>query len=297
MKIEPGDCLTVVGDIHGQFEDLIRIFEQNGFPDTDSKFIFNGDIVDRGPKSIECLLTLLLMKICCPCGVFVTRGNHESHTCGDGAFKDECFERTEDPFKFFTECHDVFNVLPLGYTIQGKFFVCHGGLPEDFDLSTIRHASKPDYTFYEQGIARSLLWNDPHDGFGMRGSLRGGSTLSFGSDVTERFLARHGFTLLIRSHEYHKNGYFYSQNNKCLTVFSAPNYCNIGNRGTVIRIKSDLQYRIVPIEDGITSTVDFSFPDPHQSKQRCMTLNLEDAEFVFPASGDVDQLDEPSLHR
>lgn len=121
--IQEDEELIVVGDIHGQFEDLIRIFEQNGYPSHQRKFIFNGDIVDRGPNSIECLLTLFIMKICHPSSLFITRGNHESHTCGDGTFKEECFQRVEEPFKFFLACHDVFNVLPLGYIIQDRYFV------------------------------------------------------------------------------------------------------------------------------------------------------------------------------
>lgn len=123
INISEDDDLIVVGDIHGQFEDLIRIFEQNGYPSHSRKYIFNGDIVDRGPSSVECLITLFLMKICLPMSVFITRGNHESHTCGDGTFKEECFAKAEVPMKFFFACHEVFNVLPLGYIIQDKFFV------------------------------------------------------------------------------------------------------------------------------------------------------------------------------
>mgnify|MGYP001809640331 CR=1 FL=1 len=116
--------LIVVGEIHGQFDDLVRIFEQNGYPTAQRKFIFNGDIIDRGPNSIGCLMTLFLMKTCLPKSVFVTRGNHESHTCGDGTFREECFERIqESPFNFFSKCHEVFNALPFGYIIQKRYFV------------------------------------------------------------------------------------------------------------------------------------------------------------------------------
>lgn len=102
--------------------------------------------------------------------------------------------------------------------------MCHGGLPYNFDLRMIKDASKPDYTPVQQVAAMAMLWNDPHDGYGMRGSNRGGATLSFGKDVTFDFLYRHNFKLLIRSHEYHKDGYFFCHDNFCLTIFSAPNY-------------------------------------------------------------------------
>lgn len=280
IGIDFNEILIVVGDIHGQFDDLIRIFEQHGQPCYGRKFIFNGDIVDRGPKSIECLLTLLLMKVCAPACIFITRGNHESHTCGPGTFREECFERTEDPLRFFSACHDVFNVLPLGYIIQDKFFVCHGGLPEDFDLDALKNANKPEYTFYEQGLGMSLLWNDPHEGFGMKPSLRGGSTLSFGRDITQKFLLRHGFSLLIRSHEYHKDGFFYSHGKQCLTIFSAPNYCGLDNQGTVMRIRSDLRFDVIRIE--VPEKEQEPVEGLRRSKERSMTLNLEDVEFVFP---------------
>ena len=78
----------------------------------------------------------------------------------------------------------------------------------------------------------SLMWNDPHDGIGMMiyNNRKGGffdnpgPPHSFGTDVTEDFLIRHNFILLIRSHEFCKQGFFKSHNNYCLTIFSAPNY-------------------------------------------------------------------------
>lgn len=123
IEIKSDEELIVVGDIHGQIDDLVRIFDQNGYPTLEKKFLFNGDIVDRGSNSIGCLMTLFLMKIYFPSSVYITRGNHESHTCGDGTFKEECFERIKEPLKFFLKCHDVFNVLPLAYIIQSRFFV------------------------------------------------------------------------------------------------------------------------------------------------------------------------------
>ena len=88
----------------------------------------------------------------------------------------------------------------------------------------IENARKPFYTVEEQYLLMSMLWNDPHEGLGMKGSKRGGSTLSFGKDVTFDFLNRHNFNLLIRSHEYHMDGYFFMHDQACLTIFSAPNY-------------------------------------------------------------------------
>lgn len=279
MEIADGENLFVVGDIHGQFEDLIRIFEQNGWPTGDKKFIFNGDIVDRGHNSLECLLTLFVMKIVQPNNIFITRGNHESLTCGDGTFKMECLDKLDE--QFFTKSHSVFEFLPLAYVINRKYFVCHGGLPNLFKVEDLRRAKKPNFTLLEYALVYALLWNDPHEGLGMIPSRRGGTTLAFGWDVTVAFLNRHRFDLLIRSHEYHQDGYAFCHNNKCLTVFSAPNYCGIGNKGAIVRIGSDLRLDIVPIviPDSLYSMSLSSYL--REEKERSLTMIAEEIEFVL----------------
>ena len=159
--------------------------------------------------------------------------------------------------------------------------MCHGGLPGYFNPNELKAANKPRYTEREQALGYALLWNDPHEGLGMRPSRRGGSTLAFGWDVTFAFLKRNGFDLLIRSHEYHHDGYFYCHNDLCLTVFSAPNYCGIGNKGTVIRIESDLRYSIVEIVTPEPFSQVSVSTYMRREKERSMTLIAEDHEFVF----------------
>lgn len=161
-----------------------------------------------------------------------------------------------------------------------------------FRVDELRGARKPDYKTLEKPLVYALLWNDPHEGRGMIPSRRGGSTFAFGSDITRDFLNRHQFELLIRSHEYHRDGFFYSQNGKCLTVFSAPNYCGIGNKGTVVRIGSDMKLAIIPIET----------PDSHSNlsvsmytrreKERSMTIIEEENEFVFLTQISEEKVDE-----
>jgi serine/threonine-protein phosphatase 5 len=250
VQVSEGDVLNVIGDIHGQFSDMLRIFEQNGNPSLENKYIFNGDLVDRGPDSVECVLALFLIKIACPRCLYITRGNHESYTCGDGTFKTESVAKMEhynEFSSFFDDCHSVFVHLPLGYVINDKYFVCHGGLPDNFNLQFFRNAPKPNYDLFQLQDVMALLWNDPHEGSGMKPSKRGDSILAFGCDVTCSFLQRHNLVLLIRSHEYTSKGYFYCHDKRCLTVFSAPNYCGGSGVGVVMRIQGDLSYQIIPI--------------------------------------------------
>ena len=151
-----------------------------------------------------------------------------------------------------------------------------------FNIEDMRLANKPFFTPHQQALAFGLLWNDPHEALGMRMSKRGGSTLAFGWDVTFSFLKRHGFSLLIRSHEYHRDGFFFCHNNLCLTVFSAPNYCGIGNKGTVIRIESDLKIDVIPILTPPALTADLSASSySRNEKERSMTMNTEENEFEF----------------
>lgn len=75
LELNPG--VKIVGDIHGQYHDLIRLFQMSGFPPS-SNYLFLGDYVDRGMYSLETILLLLCFKIKFPENFFLLRGNHES---------------------------------------------------------------------------------------------------------------------------------------------------------------------------------------------------------------------------
>jgi serine/threonine-protein phosphatase 5 len=239
----PADTkFTVCGDIHGQFFDLLNIFQLNGLPSTENPYLFNGDFVDRGSFSVECILVLFGFKVLYPNHFFMARGNHESMTMNqmygfEGEVKHKYNQQMYDLFA------EVFNLLPLAHCINGvnsKVLVMHGGLfsNDDVKLEDIRKTDRirqpPD-----EGIMCELLWSDPMPAPGRAPSKRGVG-IQFGPDVTEKFCKANNIDYIIRSHEVKQEGYEVAHDGRCITVFSAPNYCDtMGNKGAFINLNGN----------------------------------------------------------
>jgi len=230
---------TVCGDIHGQFYDLVNIFEINGLPSEENPYLFNGDFVDRGSFSVECIFTLFGFKLLYPNHFFMSRGNHESENMNKMyGFEGEVKAKYSSVMcELFTE---VYNWLPLCHCINSQVLVMHGGLfsKDDIKLDDIRAVDRCRQP-PEEGIMCELLWSDPQPMYGRSPSKRGVGC-QFGPDVTRRFLESNKLQYIIRSHEVKDEGYEVTHDGKCITVFSAPNYCDtMGNKGAFINIKGN----------------------------------------------------------
>ncbi|KAL4807779.1 DUF89-domain-containing protein [Aspergillus unguis] len=243
VGVDEGKKLTVCGDTHGQFFDLLEIFRLNGFPTEKHAYLFNGDFVDRGSWSTEIALLLYAYKWLRPNGIYLNRGNHETDDMNKVyGFEGECRAKyNETMFKVFSES---FSALPLATLIGNKYLVLHGGLfsNDKTTLDDIRKLNRHNQRQPgQQGLMMEMLWTDPQTEPG-RGPSKRGVGLQFGPDVTKRFCENNGLEAIIRSHEVRMNGYEVEHDGRCITVFSAPKYCDTTeNKGAFIKIGPELK--------------------------------------------------------
>lgn len=218
MSVPDSHKLTVCGDTHGQFFDLLEIFRLNGFPTASHYYLFNGDFVDRGSWSTEIALLLYAYKWLHPRTFFLNRGNHETDDMNRVyGFEGECKAKyNEKTFKLFSES---FSALPLATLIGSKYLTLHGGLFSDdkVSLDDIRNLDRHKQRQPgQQGLMMEMLWTDPQPQPG-RGPSKRGVGLQFGPDVTRRFCEKNNLEAVIRSHEVRMEGYEVEHGGKCIT--------------------------------------------------------------------------------
>lgn len=230
--------VVIVGDIHGQFFDLLEILLQVGLP-PDQHFLFLGDLVDRGYNSIGVLALVLSFKLRYPDRVNVLRGNHESRQLNQNyGFYDECRMRDFN----WQNIINVFDYLPIAAVIEDEVFCVHGGLSESArTLDQIRVLRRRQELPME-GAFSELLWSDPNPrASGFLKSDRGAGVY-YGEDTVDEFLERNGLSLIVRSHQLVMEGYEKLFHDKLITVWSAPNYTyRCGNLAAVLRLSAELE--------------------------------------------------------
>mmetsp|Transcript_59351 Transcript_59351/g.130337 ORF Transcript_59351/g.130337 Transcript_59351/m.130337 type:complete len:1009 (-) Transcript_59351:23-3049(-) len=263
--------LVVVGDTHGQLADVCHILYHLGAPSATNRFLFNGDMVDRGPYGVEILLIIFAFFLADPDCLIVHRGNHENEDMNaldadaGGGFIDEvmrkyglmAYRRFVSAFKAFSLCS----------VVEKEIFVVHGGLSRVASMSidylnSIDHtevtAPHPMATNIKDQVFSDLVWSDPTDQPGKYKSERG-IGIKFGQDITTKFCMQNRLRFVIRSHQVPDDGrgYMKQHDGRCVTIFSASNYCGDGgNYGAVLVLDSQhfpryeiIEHYAVALED------------------------------------------------
>mmetsp|Transcript_73368 Transcript_73368/g.141924 ORF Transcript_73368/g.141924 Transcript_73368/m.141924 type:complete len:305 (+) Transcript_73368:44-958(+) len=231
--------LKICGDIHGQYHDLLRLFEYGGLP-PESNYLFLGDYVDRGKQGLEVITLLFAYKVKYPENFFLLRGNHECASITRiYGFYDECKRRYN--IKLWKNFCDVFNTLPVCGIVDEKIVCMHGGLSPDLgNFDQVRRLVRPT-DVPDSGIICDLLWADPDkDIRGWAESDRGVSVI-FGADIVSRELQKWDMDLIVRAHQVVEDGYEFFARRQLITIFSAPNYCGeFDNAGAMMSVDDSL---------------------------------------------------------
>ncbi|XP_061372098.1 serine/threonine-protein phosphatase BSL1 isoform X2 [Gastrolobium bilobum] len=240
--------VKVFGDLHGQFGDLMRLFDEYGFPSTAGDityidYLFLGDYVDRGQHSLETITLLLALKIEYPENVHLIRGNHEAADINAlFGFRIECIERMgeNDGIWAWTRFNQLFNYLPLAALIEKKIICMHGGIGRSIhSIEQIEKLERPITMDAGSIILMDLLWSDPTENDsveGLRPNARGPGLVTFGPDRVMEFCKRNKLQLIIRAHECVMDGFERFAQGQLITLFSATNYCGTANNAGAILV-------------------------------------------------------------
>ncbi|XP_073137772.1 serine/threonine-protein phosphatase BSL1-like isoform X4 [Henckelia pumila] len=240
--------IKLFGDLHGQFGDLMRLFDEYGYPSTAGDityidYLFLGDYVDRGQHSLETITLLLALKIEYPENVHLIRGNHEAADINAlFGFRIECIERMgeNDGIWAWARFNQLFNYLPLAALIEKKIICMHGGIGRSINsVEQIEKLERPITMDAGSIVLMDLLWSDPTENDsveGLRPNARGPGLVTFGPDRVTDFCKRNKLQLIIRAHECVMDGFERFAQGQLITLFSATNYCGTANNAGAILV-------------------------------------------------------------
>ncbi|KAE9593101.1 putative protein-serine/threonine phosphatase [Lupinus albus] len=245
--------IKIFGDLHGQFGDLMRLFDEYGAPSTAGDiayidYLFLGDYVDRGQHSLETISLLLALKIEYPNNVHLIRGNHEAADINAlFGFRIECIERMgeRDGIWAWHRINRVFNWLPLAALIEKKIICMHGGIGRSINhVEQIENIQRPITMEAGSIVLMDLLWSDPTENDsveGLRPNARGPGLVTFGPDRVMEFCNNNDLQLIVRAHECVMDGFERFAQGHLITLFSATNYCGTANNaGAILVLGRDL---------------------------------------------------------
>lgn len=281
----------IFGSIHGQHDDLLRMFEKYGVPDSIPGFgqsdieavgyVFLGNYVDRGKNSLEVLCTLFSLKLKYPREIVLLRGAHEDRFINiNEGLGTECENRLSENINssssVFSKINEVFDHLPLACLLGQKVLCVPSGIGEHIKSIeqiktikrpiTISHAEKLSL---EEKLVLDLLWSDPVQDLDedsnqfneQRSYIAHGNVIKYGVKRIKTFMASNNIDVLIRSHEPVKDGVEKFGDTNLYTVFSCSNYGGTHqNSAALLHFKKHKnQLKSLSIEPQENSTHWFSF--------------------------------------
>ena len=243
--------ITICGDVHGQFNDIFRLFDLAGPPET-TNYLFLGDYVDRGPSSLNTIMLMFAYKVKYPKNFFLLRGNHECYDTNKiyGFYKEISKIYSND--EIFNAFNDCFDWMPISAIIDGRILCLHGGIsPELHNLSQLKEIERPDEAI-EDSLVSNVLWSDPDPGVtDWEFSESRGTSYLFGESSITTFLEQNDLDILVRAHQTAIYGYAFpfAPNLSVVTLFSAPKYCGeFNNKGGIMIVDENLQLSFTAIE-------------------------------------------------
>lgn len=270
---------VIVGDLHGNIKDLLRIFSSAGSPLV-TNYLFLGDYVDRGQFSIEVITLLLALKQLRPAGIFLLRGNHEFEEMNSiYGFREQVLnEYSHELFRAFNK---AFAALPIACILNEKTFIVHGGISKYLkSIDQIATIPKPMARFngtpYNDLII-DLMWSDPSKDYKQFGPSPRGTGSAFGADALKAFLAANKMKRIIRAHQCVINGVENFCKDKLLTVFSSSNYsAEMANKSGIVKIL-------------LGQTKCFNFKPLNVTQRERTVFKIITMETVFPSNDDISE--------
>ncbi|WKY00709.1 hypothetical protein Q1695_015051 [Nippostrongylus brasiliensis] len=244
--------VNICGDIHGQYGDLMRIFNACGLP-FKQRYLFLGDYVDRGRHSLEVIMLLLALRIQFPRKVFLLRGNHElsniNRVYGFNAEIRQRYRNLVESKALYDHFNEVFAQMPLAALVAGRILCMHGGLSPNLNsLDDIRKLQRPLRVV--RGLAQDLLWADPETGTKgfQQNKIRAVSHI-FGEETVREKCKQLNIDLIIRAHQVVEFGYAFFCGRSLITVFSAARYHEeLVNYAAVVKVDATLELSFVQLK-------------------------------------------------